>query len=149
MDGTDPDDPLGGATAALLEYASAVDEVRIDDFVDLFTPDALFYLPDVVGHQAIADLTAQMLRDYEATSHHISNIRLLGRDGDEIQTSCYVYAWHRRRDGTDVEIWGQYRSRLRFDGTQWRFTRHTARANGVRPEGAMGDVARVPRRTLD
>lgn len=149
MDGSDPDDPLAGATAALLEYAAAVDEARVDDFVDLFTADAVFYRPDVVGHAAIAALTTEMLRNYLATSHHISNIRVLGRDGDEIRATSHVYAWHRTTDGADVEIWGQYRSRLRFDDGRWRFTRHTARAAGVRPEGAFGEVARIPRRPIE
>jgi len=122
---------------------------RVDDFVELFTTDALFYLPDVVGHAAIAQLTTEMLRNYTATSHHISNVRILGREGDEVRATSHVYAWHRTTGGSDVEIWGQYRSRLRFDGGRWRFTRHTARAAGVRPEGAFGDVARVPRRPID
>lgn len=151
MNGSSPDDPLAGATAALLEYAAAVDEARVDDFVDLFTSDALFYRPDVIGHDAIARLTTEMLREYVATSHLISNIRVTDADTDtgEIQATCYVYAWHRRANGADVEIWGQYRSRLRFTGDRWRFTRHTARAFGVRPDGALGNVSQVPRQPLD
>lgn len=54
-------DHLSVATAAFVEYATAVDEARVDDFVNLFTPDAVFYRPDVVGHAAIAQLTREML----------------------------------------------------------------------------------------
>jgi len=148
MDGSDPNDPLAGATAALLDYAEAVDECRVDDFVALFTDDALFYRNDVVGHEAIRALTVEMVRNYTASSHHISNIRVTGTEGGEITTSCYVYAWHRTVAGDDVEVWGRYRSRLRFEDGRWRFTRQTARAAGVRPEGALGAAAQVPRLAL-
>ncbi len=106
-------DHLSVATAAFVEYATAVDEARVDDFVNLFTPDAVFYRPNVVGHAAIAQLTREMLVQYTATSHHISNVRILGGDDEEFQAACHIYAWHHLLDGTDFEIWGQYRSRLR------------------------------------
>jgi 3-phenylpropionate/cinnamic acid dioxygenase small subunit len=143
------DDPLSGVTASLFDYAAAVDEGRVDDFVSLFTADAVFYRNDVVGHDAIRRLTIEMLRDYSATSHHISNVRIIETTDDEVASICQVYAWHRHVDGHDVEVWGQYRSRFRYEDGRWRFVRHTARAAGVRPEGALGQVARVPRSTID
>ena len=141
-------DPLAVASAALFDYAEAVDEARIDDFVALFTADALFYRKDVIGHDAVRRLTLEMLDNYTATSHHISNIRAT-MTGDDIEARSYVYAWHQTVEGAQVEVWGRYRSVLCLEDGVWRFSRHTARSAGVRPPGALGPTASVPRHPLD
>jgi ketosteroid isomerase-like protein len=149
MDRADQDDPLAGATAALYDYAEAVDEARVDDFVALFTDDAVFFDDAVCGPDAIGKRCSELLARFSATSHHLSNIRLVSVSGFEAEVRAYVYAWHRLIDGDTVEIWGRYNSRIRFDGGRWRFANHMFQTAGVRPEGVLGTGVAVPRRSLD
>jgi ketosteroid isomerase-like protein len=149
MDNNNRADPLGGVTAALYDYAEAVDEARVDDFVALFTDDAVFFDEAVRGHDDIGRRVTAMLGRFAATSHHMSNIRVLSSNGDEAEATAYVYAWHQLTDGVVAEIWGRYHSKMRYDDGRWRFAHHTFFAAGSRPDGVLGPITPIPRALLD
>ncbi|MCP4084490.1 MAG: nuclear transport factor 2 family protein [Actinomycetia bacterium] len=145
MDGTDPNDPLAGATAAYYGYAEPVDKARPGDFAALFTAEGVFLDDAVVGPEAIAKRCRALLRQLDATSHHLSNIRIVSASAGETEARAYVYAWHQFTGGKMVEAWGRYQSKLRYEKGRWRLGEHRFQAAGVRPPGGLGPGAPVPR----
>jgi len=94
-------------------YAWHFDRNEPDAVADLFTQDArVDYgpdVPDIHGRAAIHAGVAKGLAEiFAATSHHVSNIRIV-LSGDAARSTCLLYAWHRYRSGApDGELWAQY-----------------------------------------
>jgi len=116
-------------------YCRAVDEGRVDDFVALYTPDAVHDdgIVERRGHAELRALVAGVVRRYDATSHHLSNIVLTPTgSADAVSAVSYIHAWHRRAGHPDLEVWGQYHDHLRRQGDRWLIERRTLRVAGIR-----------------
>ncbi|MEZ5866931.1 MAG: nuclear transport factor 2 family protein [Geminicoccaceae bacterium] len=104
----------------------------------LFTADAsVDYGPefaDLHGREAIERAVANGLATlFAATSHHVSNIRITFDGPDAAHGDCYLYAWHRYRDGRpESELWGRYQHRFVRDTDGWRIADLVLQAAGAR-----------------
>lgn len=138
----DPDDPVGGAAALYLDYSEAVDEGRFDDFGALWCRDGTATPPSgpertVIGGEGVAAWLRNGMKEFVASQHLVSHIRVKPEEEGEVPISGYVYAMHQRADGSTVEVWGRYMSRMRFEEGRWRFAAHTTLLAGERPFGAV------------
>ena len=109
----------------LLDYCEAVDLNDVDRLVDeVFTPDARFELGSrhaTEGSEALRDMFSRTLSQFEASSHHLSNVRITITGDDTAAASAYVYAWHSfKPDSRRVDIWGRYHDQLRLVDGDWR-----------------------------
>ena len=104
----------------------------------LFTDDATVdygpEFPPIVGRDAVAPAIAVGLeRIFAATSHHVSNMRIVFDGPDDATAVTSLYAWHRYRDGSpDGELWGRYHHRFRRTRDGWRIAELVLRAAGSR-----------------
>jgi ketosteroid isomerase-like protein len=138
---------VGGITDTVLDYAEAVDTGDVDRWVDLFCLDGVFDEGHVVqGHEALAAQFTWLLSHFSATAHHMSNIRVRPTGDDTAGATSYVYAWHRKVDGGDFELWGRYVDSLRFERERWRFAHRRVEMFGSR--GLDVRLPQVPRRDL-
>lgn len=133
--------------AALLDKADIADVIHAYCFhfdraepeavLDLFTRDAVVdYGPDVptmTGHDEIAPMVTRGLAEFfAATSHHVSNIAIRLDPPDAATSICYLYAWHRYRDGrADSELWGQYHHAFRRTDRGWKISKLVLCAAGA------------------
>jgi len=126
---------FSAAQAPLLDYCQFIDEGRVDDFVDIFTPDAILDegATPTRGHEAIRALASAVVSRYRRTSHHLSNVRIEPLDEGRLRATSYVYAWHEpAAPGDDLHIWARYIDELRFDGGRWRIARRRLELHGAR-----------------
>ncbi len=126
---------IAAVTDVLLDYCEAVDASDADAVAALFTTDAVMdygFGQFFSGRDAVRSLIADRVGAYRATSHHLSNIRVLsGPTNDAVAARSYVHAWHERADGTQMTIFGRYFDELvRDTDTRWRIARRTLRAAG-------------------
>lgn len=123
------------AQAPLLDYCRFIDEGRVEDFVDVFTADAVLDegATPKVGHDAIRALATAVVARYRTTSHHLSNVRMERLSDDRLAATSYVYAWHEPvAPGEDLNIWARYIDELRFEGGRWRIARRRLELHGAR-----------------
>jgi len=118
-------------------YCFHFDNNEPDAVAALFTSDATVdYGPEtdtIVGAAAIGTTIAVGLeRTFAATSHHVSNIRIIFEGPDRARSVTYLYAWHRYVDGSpDGELWGRYRHRLVRSDAGWRIGELILEAAGM------------------
>lgn len=136
----------------LHRYCQLVDDADVAGLVDLFTDDGTFdYGFGRVhrGRAALAELFGR-IRANEATSHHLSNVRVRMVDTTSAHAWSVVYAYHRRADGTDYHLFGRYTDVVVTDGGGWRLQRRSLRAAaeiGTTPApGFASHYERFPRR---
>jgi 3-phenylpropionate/cinnamic acid dioxygenase small subunit len=135
-------------TETLLDYAELVDTCEPDRWADLFCEDGAFDEGTVVeGRENLRVHVRKLLRLFDATAHHISNIRVRRTGAETADASCYVYAWHRRTNGEDFELWGRYTDRLRVEDGRWKFASRRVELFGSR--GWDVTLDRVPRGSTD
>jgi ketosteroid isomerase-like protein len=119
-------------------YCLHFDQNEPEAVAALFTEGArVDYGPEVepiVGAAQIAPRIAVGLTEiFAATSHHVSNIRIVFDDADRASSVSYLYAWHRYRDGSpDGELWGRYHHRFERTEAGWRIAELVLRAVGTR-----------------
>jgi hypothetical protein len=119
-------------------YCFHFDQNEPEAVAALFTEGArVDYGPEVepiVGAAQIAPRIAVGLTEiFAATSHHVSNIRIVFDDADRASSVSYLYAWHRYRDGSpDGELWGCYHHRFERTEAGWRIAELVLRAVGTR-----------------
>jgi ketosteroid isomerase-like protein len=119
-------------------YCFHFDQNEPEAVAALFTEGArVDYGPEVepiVGAAQIAPRIAVGLTEiFAATSHHVSNIRIVFDDADRASSVSYLYAWHRYRDGSpDGELWGRYHHRFERTEAGWRIAELVLRAVGTR-----------------
>lgn len=133
-------------TEVLHAYCALVDANRQADVVGLFAPDAVYDH----GHGRLfrgADELAVLfaaLDDNDATSHHLSNIRLRQRTDGTVAAHSYIYAYHRRRgSGAEVQLWGRYDDVLEAAGQTWLF--RSRRLTGAAERGVPPDPGHTSR----
>lgn len=125
-------------TDLIHEYCDAVDAYDIDRLVEVFAPDGSMCFTDhergtVTGHDALRDQIAKVLGGFEATSHHVSNIRLTAdaANPEVVHGVTYLYAWHRFLDDRpDGYLWGRYHDRFERGPNGWRIASRTLRIVG-------------------
>lgn len=136
------------AQAPLLDYCQFIDDGRVNDFVDIFTADAILDegATPTCGREAIRDLAARVVARYRSTSHHLSNVRMERLAQDRLRAVSYVYAWHEPMEpGEDLHIWARYIDELRFDGGRWRIAHRRLELHGQRGLKHDPGFAWVPR----
>jgi ketosteroid isomerase-like protein len=136
-------DEIERISEAYYEYADAFDTDDINRFVLLFVAECLFDdSPKLRNHQWIREQATQLREPFEASSHLISNIRLLSVESDAIQATASVYSFQRRRLGGDAEGWGRYDTLFRLQEEQWKIARHRITVVGTREVDAPMFVRR-------
>jgi hypothetical protein len=137
----DPDDPICGAAALYLDYTEACDEGRFDDFGALWCRDGMISPPSgpegTVGRDLVATWLRKGMAEFVASFHQVSQIRVRLAITDGVPITGYVYAMHQRADGSVVEVWGRYFSKMRFEEGRWRFAEHSTLPAGERPFGLV------------
>jgi len=141
-------DAHAAITDTILSYAEHVDSGESDKWAQLFCKDATFDEGSAVqGRAQIEALLPKLLKLFTATSHHISNIRINRTSDDRATATSYVYAWHRKLDGSDFEFWGRYIDLFEFEDDAWRFSSRKVEQFGAR--GLNIKVDQVPRRNFE
>ena len=119
-------------------YCYHFDRAEVQEVVALFAEDAVIdYGPDVptmTGSDEFGPMIARGLADlFEATSHHVSNVVIQFDDPNAATSICYLYAWHRYRDGgQESKLWGQYHHDFVRTEAGWRISRLVLRATGTK-----------------
>jgi 3-phenylpropionate/cinnamic acid dioxygenase small subunit len=132
-------------TDTILNYAEYVDGGEVESWAELFCQDAVFDEGRAItGRPAIQALLPKLLRLFTATAHHVSNIRIERTALNHANATSYVYAWHRKLDGTDFEFWGRYVDAFAFEDDEWRFSLRKVEQFGAR--GLEIEIDQVPRR---
>lgn len=153
----DPDQDRLAIEALLYDYCDGVDRADLTVLAEVFAPDAsLDYGFGRVfhGREQILGLLRDRLRNYAATSHHASNVRIhLEADGDRGRCSSYVYAFHELVDtGEQLHVWGRYDDEVALRDGRWQLTSRRIRAAGEQgfavPEGLPSAFERPQRDQL-
>ncbi len=132
----------------ILDYAEYVDTCEPAKWAALFCTDGVFDEGTIVqGRDDLDRHVRKLLRLFSATAHHMSNIRVRRTAEETATATSYVYAWHRKTDGDDFEVWGRYSDELRVEDGAWRFASRRVEMFGSR--GWEIPLDRVPRRPLD
>jgi len=135
-------------TETILEYAHYVDTCEPALWAGLFCSDGTFDEgTTVTGRENLEVHVEKLLRLFTATAHHMSNIRVTRTGGRAATATSYVYAWHRKTDGTDFELWGRYSDELTVEDERWCFASRRVEMFGSR--GWDVNLAQVPRSPLD
>jgi ketosteroid isomerase-like protein len=114
-------------TELIHAYCERFDRADADGVAALFTPDAVIdYNPDtdnIRGENMAATIAVGLRDTFAASSHHVSNISIDFEGADAARSLCYIYAWHRYRDGSpDGHLWGRYRMRYARSAGGWLIT---------------------------
>jgi 3-phenylpropionate/cinnamic acid dioxygenase small subunit len=140
---------IAGITDLLHEYCELVDANRQAEVIALFTEDAEYdhgHGRLFRGRAELAELFAA-LDTNDATSHHLSNIRIRLTGTTTASCRSYVYAFHRRAgSGTEVHLWGRYDDLVERTSSGWRIRRRRLTAAAER--GTVPDPGRSSRYQL-
>lgn len=116
----------------LFEYAYLLDMNQPDDMAALFIEDCeVIYGPNfgAEGRTAYRETLEGIGSFFEATSHHVSNVKVDFTGPDEATVRAVVYALHRyRRDRPDSHVWGQYHDVVVREDGVWKFKRRELRS---------------------
>jgi len=140
-------------TDLIHDYCIHIDRYETEKVGALFTEDCITdygeaFGGEVVGRRRVERGSGYTLAAWQATSHHVSNIRLWFEDDDTARGITYLHAWHRVDDDTPTfQIWAQYHDRFVRTPEGWRFSERRVRAAGQ--EGANNDFPGIGRRTPD
>jgi p-cumate 2,3-dioxygenase subunit beta len=146
----------------LYKEAALLDDWRLDDWLALFTPDARYEVPSTdhpAGRPAdalmlISDsaamLAARVKRLNSRKAHRefpwsrtrriIGNVRILSRDGDELEVAANFAVYRSRRE---VNVYmGQYRHCLVRHGDSFkiRFRRAELDVEALDPHGTLSII---------
>jgi ketosteroid isomerase-like protein len=110
----------------MADYCDRIDANDPAGAASCFANDGIgHYWGEFRGPSAIAERLVEILDEFTATSHHLSNIRIeFGDDPDRATAQSYVYAFHRRRaDASSFHYWGRWVDELVRTRHGWRFHR--------------------------
>ena len=131
-----------GVTNTMLDYCECLDELRLDDFMELFTDDVEFEEGGMARGKAHVRAKVRKLLDlFHRCSHHLSNTRVQRTGENTARASAYIYAWHHMKTGVMLEIWGRYVDEQRFEGGRWKIAKRNVLMQGSR--GMELELARV------
>lgn len=114
-----------GVQAAIAAYAQALDAGRVDDLVDLFTPDGISEIAGVGTYEGCDELRAGYAGFVPTRPqlHLVSNTVLTSWTEGEATAISDLAFFQRGSSGWAVRIVGRYHDTLRrYDGA-WRFQR--------------------------
>lgn len=119
----------------LSDYCWYVDRRDVTAIVSLFAAEGFFDLGFGRVHRGHDELRGMYRRldAYTATSHHCTTPRL-DLHGDSGAVRSAMYAFHRRHDGSVLQLWGAYLDQVVRSPDGWRFAARTLRASAE--EGA-------------
>ncbi|MCH6163850.1 aromatic-ring-hydroxylating dioxygenase subunit beta [Streptomyces marispadix] len=135
----------GDAEDWLYHEAELLDQWRLHDWLDLFTDDATYHVPDGIDDSP-APVRAALINDdrvrleervwrlvtgpahaqipRSTTRRLISNVRVAGAEDDVLVTSNFLV--HEIRKGQERSFVGQYRHRLSPAPDGWKVAARTA-----------------------
>lgn len=144
--------------------AELLDEWRLKEWLELFTDDAHYYVPATdVGTDASPDTSLFYVADdrfrleqrverllkrtahaefpRSKTRHLVSNVRIRGRSGDELDVGAAVLTYRTKGGLTETYI-GSYRYRIAVsaDGLKIREKRCMLDMDGLRPNGRISII---------
>jgi len=114
-----------GVQSAIAAYAQALDSGRVDDLVDLFTPDGVSDIAGVgtfEGHDALRASYAGFVPK-RPQLHLVSNTVITSWTDDEATAISDLVFFQRGGSGWAVKIVGHYHDTLRRTDGAWRFQR--------------------------
>jgi p-cumate 2,3-dioxygenase subunit beta len=147
----------------LYDEAALLDEWRLDEWAELFCPDARYTVPsndlpdgDPNQHLVLIDDDINRIRarverlnsrrahreyPHARTSHQVTNVRLIGIEEDQLHVRAAFTVW-RFREGRDEHYVGEYRYRLRLvDGAlRIQEKRVVMHMTVLRPAGAVSII---------
>lgn len=138
-----------GVTELLFDYAECVDLCEPDAWAELFCDDGVFDEGrEIQGRDRLARHVRKLLAMFDATSHHVTNVRVTRTGEDTASARSHVYAWHQTATGDQFEVWGRYLDRARFEDGRWRFAYRTVEVFGTKGIDASS-FPRAPRGSVD
>ena len=91
-----------GVANTMLDYCECLDELRLDDFMTLFTDDIEFEEGGLaVGKPHVRAKVRKLLDLFHCCHHHLSNIRVTRTGETTARSSAYIYAWHNMKSWRD------------------------------------------------
>lgn len=114
-----------GVQATIAAYAQALDSGRVDDLVDLFTPDGVSDIVGVgafEGHDALRTAYAGFVPT-RPQLHLVSNTVITSWTDDKATAISDVAFFQRGSSGWAVRVVGHYDDTLRHHDGSWRFQR--------------------------
>ena len=118
-------DVRAGVQAAIAGYAQALDAGRVDDLVELFTPDGVSEIAGTgtfEGREAIRAAYGGFLPK-RPQLHLVSNTVITSWTDDEATAISDLAFFVRGSSGWAVRIIGRYHDTLRHHDGAWRFQR--------------------------
>ena len=124
--------------ALMVTYCDRIDANDPAGAAACFAADGVgHYWGEYRGPAAITERLIEILDEFSATSHHLSNVAITRHptDPDKATAQSYVYAFHRRRsDGSSFHYWGRWIDALVRTRHGWRFhRREVVGAGGYEP----------------
>jgi ketosteroid isomerase-like protein len=120
----------------LYDYAFHLDMNQTEELAALFTEDcSVCYGPGfgADGINAYRKTLEGVGSYFAATSHHVSNVKVVFEDDNTAVVRSTLYAWHRyRRERPDGILWGQYHDIVVREPQGWKFKRRELRTSGVK-----------------
>ena len=129
----------------MVRYAERVDANDPEGAAACFAEDGIGeYWGTYQGRGAIAERLGEILLNFSATSHHLSNVDI-NVDGDQATAMSYVYAFHRMADTNEpLHYWGRWVDRLKRTHEGWRFEkREVVGVGSIEPEADRPDVVKT------
>ena len=130
----------------LADYTAATDAFDLAALASCFTADGTLEFTGgsapLVGPEEIeAGLRSQLSQAPSGpppsyVRHHVSSVRFLRSDADEVETSSYFVVF------TDIgaDHWGRYRDVLKPVGARWLFKSRKIRVDGFAANSLMNNV---------
>jgi ketosteroid isomerase-like protein len=124
--------------ALMVAYCDRIDANDPAGAAACFAADGIgHYWGEYRGPAAITERLVEILDEFSATSHHLTNVAVTWHptDPDKATAQSYVYAFHRRRaDGSSFHYWGRWVDELVRTRHGWRFhRREVVGAGGYEP----------------
>jgi SnoaL-like domain len=117
-------------------YNHCIDLDRVDEWVDLFTPDGSFVSSQThVGREQLSRFAPeraerQLALSFSRAQHWTTNL-VLEQDEDVVHGSCYLarFAVDKATGKKEVVTLGRYEDELVRTDAGWRFTRRIVRTD--------------------
>jgi 3-phenylpropionate/cinnamic acid dioxygenase small subunit len=109
----------------LSDYCCTLDELNLEGFAALFTPDCdVRYGPVAVDSvDALLEFMAGTLPRFASHHHHVSNVVIVFEMAKRATFESYIYAWHQyppKKQRDDMILHGRYRGVVVHTPDGWR-----------------------------